>query len=160
MTRRAFAPVLGMWAWAAFLAGCHSYRSVDTAPVGEVVRVRVPVASPVGRSVESVSLEGQVLSNGDTITLATSTRRQLGAFSELMQFDTIRLAETQVASVELKEFSTKRSVVLGVAIAAGAFVAAAYGFGLVGGADPPDDPGIPPPVAFSLLRLPWGLGFR
>lgn len=161
MTRRAFAPVLAMWAWAAFLAGCHSYRPVNTAPVGEVVRVRVPVASPVGgRSVESVSLEGQVLSNGDTITLATATRRQLGAFSELMQFDTIRLAETQVTSVELKEFSTKRSVVLGVAIAAGAFVAAAYGFGLVGGADPPDGPDIPPPVTFSLLRLPWGLGFR
>ena len=104
------------------------------------------------------SIEGELLDNGDTLTLATETRRQLGAFSELMQFDTIRLTEAQVGSLELKEFSTKRSVLLGVVIAAGAFVGAAYGFGLVGGSDPGDGDG-PPPVA-RLFSLPWSLGFR
>ena len=156
---RGFVPVLAMWAWTLFLVGCHTYRPVEHAPVGSIVRVRVPVSSPVGRTVETASVEGQVLDNGDTLTLATETRRQLGAYSELMQFDTIRLADAQVSSVEIKEFSTKRSVVLGVAITAGAVLAAAFGFGLTGGADPPDD-GRPPPVTFSFLSLPGLLGIR
>lgn len=161
MTRlRAFLPVLGMWAWAIVLSGCHTYRPVDTAPVGSMVRVRVPVTSPLGRAVDMASIEGQLLDDGDTITLATETRRQLGAFSELMQYDTIRLAEDQVGSFELKEFSTKRSVVLGVVIAVGTFVGAAYGFGLAGGADPPEGDVPPPPVTFSFFSLPWSLGFR
>jgi hypothetical protein len=159
MRPRPWIPVVGMWAWAIVLAGCHTYRPVDTAPLGSVVRVRVPVSSPLSRVVETASIEGQLLDDGDTITLATATRRQLGAFSELMQYDTIRLAPDQVSSFDLKEFSTKRSVLLGVVIATGSFVAAAYGFGLVGGADPADGDGLPPPVA-RFLSLPWSLGFR
>lgn len=141
-----------------FLAGCHTYRVVENPPPGSVVRVRIPVQSPLNNRTEDVLVEGQLLDNGDTISLATETRRQLGAYSELMQHDTLRLASDRVTSFELKEFSTGKSIALGVVIAGGATLAALFGFGGGGGEVP--NPPIPPQTTVvnqSLLSTVWGL---
>jgi len=154
---------LVLCAGVAFLAGCHTYSLVENPPLGSDVRLRVPVSSPLSRTVDVVSLEGQLVEDGDTLTLATETRRQLGAYSELMQYDTVRLARTQVNSVELKEFSTSRSVMLGVAITGGAVLGGLLGFGLFGGAKDPRGGGDPiqtTVISRSLVSTLLGLVFR
>jgi hypothetical protein len=136
---------------------------VESPPLGSDVRVRVPVSSPLSRTADVVSLEGRLIDSGDTITLATETRRQLGAYSELMQYDTLRLARTQVNSVELKEFSTSRSVMLGVVVTGGAVLGGLLGFGLFGGEDDENGEGDPiqtTVISRSLVSSLLGLVFR
>lgn len=158
---RAFVLVLG----AALLSGCHTYRVVDAPTIGSTVRVHVPVTSALnaGRD-ESASVEGVLLSFGDSIKLESQTRRAIGAFRELSQVDTFRLATEQASLVEVRELSRKRSVVLGVAVLGGVTLAAVYGF-RGGGSDPYDPGGPPPPVGAvvmdrSLITSLLGLVFR
>jgi hypothetical protein len=96
----------------------------------------------------------------DTITLATQTRREFGAYREITQYDTLRFASSQANSLEIREFARNRSVVLGVAIAAGAGFGGALAFGLGGGSknQPPDGQGPLPAVVVSgsLLSTLWG----
>ena len=85
-----------------------------------------------------------------------------GAFREILQYDTVRIAASEASSVEVREFSSGRSVVLGVVIAAGAATAAVLAFnsGGNGGNPPGPDPGPPAPalvVSGSLLSAIWGL---
>lgn len=152
----------------ALLSGCYSYHPVASAPVGSMVRVRVPVTSALNnpnRAPETASIEGLVVAGGDTISLATETRREFGAYREIVQHDTIRLAATQASLVEVREFSSKKSVALGVVIAGGAGLAAAVAFGLGGGrGGNPTDPGTGPQTAVvvsaSFLSTVWGLVTR
>lgn len=160
---RAFGRVVLFSLGVGFLTGCHTYRVVDEPPIGSVVRVSLPVTTPLSSIAQTVSVEGQLLEVGDTIALATETRRSLGAYRDLVQFDTVRLAASQTSSLEVKEFSTRRSVVLGVAIAGGAAFGAAVGFGLVGGAfgsDPTPPPPVSTVVSRSLVSAIWGLLVR
>ena len=130
------------------LNGCYAYRPVESAPVGASVRVHIPVGSSVdipGRAAETVTVEGSLLELGDSIAIATETRRELGAYREIVQFDTLRLGVSQIARIELKEFSQGRSIGLGLAISGVVAAAAAVAFGVGGGAagDGPPDGGGP-----------------
>jgi hypothetical protein len=154
---------------AVFLAsGCYTYQVVDSPPVGSMVRVRVPVSSALSdpnRAIETASIEGLVIRNeSDTLSLATETTRQLGAYRELTQFDTLRLASTQMSSVELREFSKQKSVILGVAIAGGATLLAAKAFGLGGGESGqipgPGDPVNSFVISRSVVSAIWGAIIR
>ena len=144
------------------LGGCHSYRVVDTPPLGSTVRVRVPVTSPLdGRNTApaSVSMEGEVLQVGDTLVLATRTRREFGAFREVILYDTLRLGRDQMSSIELKEFSSGRSVGWGLALTAGAAGLALATFKSGGGAGFPNGSGPPPAIVVSgsVLSAVWAL---
>lgn len=153
-------------AGAAVLGGCHTYHVVDEPPVGSMVRVRVPLTSAIvgnSSSIETVSVEGLLVGVGDTLKLATETRREFGAYRELIQRDTLRLARSQASSVEVREFSTARSVVLGTVIAGVAGLAAWYAFDL-GGGDGGDGPGngngtVTTSIVASpsILSAVWGL---
>lgn len=149
----------------AVLSGCHTYHVVDEPPVGSMVRVRVPLTSAIAGTrapIETVSLEGLLVAAGDTLMLATETRRELGAYRELIQRDTLRLARSQASSVEVREFSTARSVVLGTVIAGVAGLAAWYAFDL-GGGQAGDDSGNGNGTVTSIVASPsivsavWGL---
>jgi hypothetical protein len=148
---------------AMLLAGCFSYLPVETAPPGATVRVRIPVTSAVAdpnAPPRTVSVEGTVLESGDTLVLATETRREYGAFREIVQFDTVRLAPDQRSSVELQGFSKGKSIALGVGIAAGVTGLALVAFGGVFGGDPPGPPDGPTPavvVSRSLLSALLGV---
>ena len=143
------------------LGGCYTYQVVDTPPLGSTVRVRVPVTSAVddpNTAPASVAMEGQVLQVGDTLVLARRTRREFGAFREVILFDTLRLRRAQTSSIELKEFSSGKSVVLGIVIAAGATGLALAGF--KGGGGDGETPGVDPPspsivVNGSSLAAVW-----
>ncbi len=143
------------------LAGCHTYSLVDTPPVGSTVRVRVPVISALddrNAAPASMAMEGQVLQFGDTLVLATHTRREFGAFREVILVDTLRLAPSQLSSIELKEFSGGRSVGFGIALAAGATVLALAAFD--GGGGDGETQGVDPPspsivVNRSILAAVW-----
>ena len=149
----------------AYLTGCHTYTPVQTEPVGSDVRVRVPLTSAIsGRNgaVETVGIEGRLIGVGDTLFLATETRRELGAYREITQFDTISVAMDQTSSIEVKEFSTTRSIILGASIAAVAGVAAVIAFNATSGSEGEESPGPGSPdssllVSRSLVSVLWGL---
>ncbi len=125
--------VLGAFA----LGACSTYTPVRSPSVGSTVRVRVPLNSVLDNpnaAQETLSVEGRVLGTAnDTITLATETRRELSAHRELVQFDTLRLSTESLYSIELKEFSKQRSIVLGVAITGTVTVLAIAALGIEGG---------------------------
>jgi len=161
-TGRAALAVFGVVA----LSGCYTYRTIENPAVGSLVRVNIPVTvssavtNPT-QSTQSMGIDGIVLATGDTLSLATETRRSMGAYRELVQFDTLHLAAGQMTSVQLKEFSTKRSTILGIVIAGAAGTAAAVAFGLGGGQDGEESPGPVGPVTAvvtsSLVSTVWGL---
>ena len=133
-------------------AGCHSYTPVSTPAPGTTVRVHIPVVSALqdpNAPPQTETIEGQVVEAGDTLVLALRTRQEYGAFREIIQYDTVRLGPDQRSGVELSEFSTGRSVALGLAIAGGATVLAVTAFGLSGEGGGPIDGGPPPPPSFT-----------
>ena len=144
------------------LGGYYTYQVVDTPPLGSTVRVRVPVTSALddrNTAPPSVAVEGAVLQVGDTLVLARRTRREFGAFREVILFDTLRLGRAQTSSIELKEFSSGKSVMLGIVIAAGITGLALAGF--KGGGGDGETPGVDPPspsivVNGSVLSAVWG----
>lgn len=131
-----------------WLGGCYTYRPVDRPAPGSTVRLQLPVVSALASpnaAPRSESVEGDVLSYGDEVVLSVQTRRMFGAVREVIVQDTLRLRPEQISSVEVREFSSGRSILLGVAIAGGVTALAVAGLGLAGGDD--GDPGDPGPVA-------------
>lgn len=107
---------------------CHTYTPVQSPSPGQIVRVHVPVTSAIANPnapPQTASIEGQVLSVADTIAIATRTRREVGAFREIVNYDTLRVSMDQLAGIEVREFSTGRSLLL-----TGLIVGAATGFAL------------------------------
>jgi hypothetical protein len=127
------------------LSGCYSYRAVDSAPAGSAIRVGLPIDRPAGAiaAPESVMIEGVLVEDGDSIVLAVETRREYGAYREVVQFDTVSLGADRISSIELKEFSRGRSMALGLTLAGAVTLGAAVAFGL-GGGGTTDDLGGPP----------------
>ena len=119
-------------AGALFLSGCHTYLPVESPAPGSVARVHVPVRSAVSNPnapPPTVSIEGTVLSAGDTIVLEVTTRQHFGALQQLVQENVYRVARDEVVAIELREFSRRRSTVLGGALLAGVVGLALLAFG-------------------------------
>lgn len=150
-----------------WLAGCHTYMTVDEPTPGTTVRVSVPVSSALNArnsSPQTAAVEGRLVSAGDTLVLAVENRQSYGAYREVVLFDTLRLASTQASAVEVREFSTGRTIVLGTAIAAVATGAAAMAFGWGGSSEenPPEGGGPVTSIVVSpsLISSLWGLLVR
>lgn len=150
---------------AAVLSGCYTYVPADAPRPGEVARVRVPVRSALddpNAPPPTATVEGEVLAAGDTIVLATTSRRELGAYRELILVDTFRVARGDVSSIELRKFSQGRSVALGVALAGTVTIAALAALGITGGAEgegtPPDVPNPEGAIVLNpVVQLLWRL---
>ena len=119
------------------VSGCYTYRLVEEAPVGSVARLRVPIQSAIvdpNSPPETVAIEGLILSFGDTIAFQASNRQVIGAFREVVQYDTLTVARDGLASIEVREFSKVGSVVLGTVVAVGTAALALAALGIEGGA--------------------------
>ena len=162
---KAFAPALALLALLG-TGGCYSYTPVQTPAPGTVVRVHVPLTSAVSnpnRPPETVDVEGTVISAGDTLVLATETRRELGTFRVLTDSDTLRMAVTGLAGMEERSFSSAKTYGLSALVVAGAagLILAAIDAG--GGSRGDSGPGGPntsgaiklPPLIFK--HLLWGI---
>lgn len=117
---------------ALLLAGCHTYLPVESPAPGSVARVHVPVRSAVSNPnapPPTVSVEGTVLEVGDTIVLEVQSRRYFGALQELVQENVYRVGRDEVVSIELREFSGRKSALLGVGILGGIGLLALAAFG-------------------------------
>lgn len=137
------------------VSGCYSYRQVEEAPVGAVARLRVPIQSAIvdpNSPPGTVAVEGKVISVGDTIRFEASTRHTLGLFRDVVQYDTLSVAREGLASIEVREFSTTKSVLLGVGIAAGTAALAAAAAG-VGGGDAGDAPNTDTPQTSTAVGI-------
>lgn len=139
---------------AAVMTGCHTYTPVTTPAPGTTVRVQIPVRSAMddpNAPTPTRSVEGLVVEGGDTLVLATESRIEYGAYREITQYDTLRIGPDQRSSVEVREFSKGKSVVLGVAvtgIVVGAALLALGGTFGSGGEGPSD--GTPNPAIVGI----------
>lgn len=121
---------------APLVSGCYTYRLVEEAPVGSVARLRVPIQSAIvdpNSPPETVAIEGLILNFGDTISFQASNRQIIGAFREVVQYDTLQVARDGLASIEVREFSRVRSIVLGVGVTVGTAALALAALGVEGG---------------------------
>ena len=140
------------------MTACHTYTHVESPAVGTVARVTVPVRGTNGDAsapVQAASLEGVVVSAGDTIVLAMPIRREWGDAQGVMRIDTVRLLSDQLSAIEAKGPSTGKSVLLGAAIAGGVTTLALI-LDIKNGGDQspvPDDEEFPPGGAVVTLRL-------
>lgn len=144
-------------------SACYSYEPVETPAPGTPVRIQVPVNSPVVRpnqAPETMFFEGTLVSLGDTLLLATRSRREVGAFREILEFDTLRVAQSRVSLLEERLLSKPKTyaftaVVTGGVVALG--IAALNTLtGQKGGEPQPDDPRgalILNPIFSGLLKL-------
>ena len=135
------------------LSGCYSYRAVETAPVGAAVRVDLPIDRPVNApgGPESVMIEGLLVESGDTVIMVVESRREYGAYREVVQVDTLSVAADRIATMEIKEFSRGRSLALGLTVASAVTLGAAVAFGLGGGRSGDPGDGTPPLPDASLV---------
>jgi len=112
-----------------------------------MARLRVPIQSAIvdpNSPPGTVAVEGKIISVGDTISFEATTRHVLGTFQDVVQYDTLRVARDGVTSIEVREFSTTKSVLLGAGILAGTAALAAAAAGVGGGAAG-DAPSTQPP---------------
>lgn len=117
---------------ALLLSGCHTYLPVQSPTPGAVARVHVPVRSAVtnpNAPAPTASVEGTVLSVGDTIVLEVRTRQHFGALQEVVQENVYRVGLDEVVSIEVRELSGRKSVLLGVGILGGISLLALAAFG-------------------------------
>ena len=109
------------------MVGCHSYIPSDSPAPGSVARVRIPTGSAAegpNAVAETASLEGVVVSAGDTIVLAMRIRREWGNDGGTLRTDTVRLSRDRLSSIEVKEVATGKSLLLTAAIAGAAMALA------------------------------------
>ena len=126
------------------LSGCYTYVPVQSPTPGTEVRVRIPVQSPVeGSSVVSdmLSVEGEVVSAGDTLVLATESTQSFGNFREVRTLDTLRVSRTRLASLEEKTFSRGKTIGFSALVLAGTAALVLAVAGTVGGSDGGGDGG-------------------
>ena len=131
---------------ALLLCGCHTYLPVQSPTPGSVARVHVPVRSAVtnpNAPAPTASVEGTVLSVGDTIVLEVRTRQHFGALQEVVQENIYRVGLDEVVSIEVRELSGRRSVLLGVGLLGGIglLALAAFGGEFGQGGEGPDNTG-------------------
>ena len=135
--------------------GCYSYRLAEEPPVGAVARMRVPLQSAVvnpNAPPGTVAIEGKIISVGDSIRFEASTRHTVGLFRDVVQYDTLSVARDGFVSIEVREFSTTKSVLLGAGIVAGTAALAAAAAG-GGGGDAGAGPGADAPQASTAVGV-------
>ena len=124
--------VLGL----AALGACYNYVPVTSPTPGTTVRVHVPVHSAVVGNHDappSVSVEGTLLTAGDTLVVETESTREAGTFREMTLLDTLRVAQGDVAGVDVRQFSKGRTAVFTAALVGAAAGVAAVISGLNSG---------------------------
>ena len=148
----------------AFLVGCYSYVPVERPSPGTTVRIHVPVSSAVqgpNAPAETIDLTGLVLASGDSLVMETKNRREFGAFREVMEVDTLRVARSALSSLEEQVFSKPKTVGLTVlvgAAAAGIVAAIAKAAGGQDGSGAPPGGGPPAQIRVKPVFLGlWGL---
>ena len=149
--RMGLAVLLGLAA-----SSCYTYTPVQNPAMGSTIRVHVPIGNALrdaNQAPETAAVEGEVVSVGDTLALATERRQEYGAYREVIQYDTLRVGMDQPTLIEVRAFSSQKSILLGTVIAAGATFAAVAAFNAgddgSGGDDSEPSPGPTPAVVVS-----------
>ncbi|MEQ9397727.1 MAG: hypothetical protein RJQ04_01035 [Longimicrobiales bacterium] len=107
---------------ATVLSGCYTYVPVENPAPMTPVRITVPITNAVqnpNRAPETYTMEGIVVSAGDSLIMSTESRTEMGAFREVVRVDTVRVATRSLTGLDEKVFSTQRSIGLGVLVAGG-----------------------------------------
>lgn len=122
------------------LGGCYSYTPVQSPPRGTIARVTLPARSAIegvpGTAGATASVEGEVLSAGDTIVLGMRSVREWGTDVGSIRIDTVRIPRQTLSIIETKELSMAKSTAMG-AIIVGTVVAVSVLLDIGGAPDAP-----------------------
>jgi hypothetical protein len=116
---------IGACALALLSCACYGYRPVQSPVPGMQVRVVMPLQSGLEGSrgaPQSTSLDGIVVTSGDTLVLQARATQQIDAFRTFTAIDTVRMARARLLSVEERYLSRPRTVAFSVASVVGAFL--------------------------------------
>lgn len=148
-------------------AACYTFVPVESPAPGTTVRANVHVRSALSGSngtAETASVEGMVVSAGDSLVLEARNLVQLGAYRDVVQVDTFRIPSTELASIEEQQFSAPKTIGLSVLIAGGTAFLAATALGLTGGESGGGKGGDPPVngqvILKPLIGAVWRLAVR
>jgi len=96
------------------LGGCYSYTPVQTPARGSIARVTMPARSAIeglpGTNGSTASVEGEILSAGDTIVLGMRSTREWGPDVGSIRLDTVRIPRLTLSIIERKELSMPKSI--------------------------------------------------
>ena len=116
--------------------GCQVYTPLTVAPTmtGTPVRVTLTESGSVANSMmlggAATRLEGRVSGVTDsTLTLAVSDLTRLNGSEETWKGEAVTVRRSDVASVERKQTSVPRSILMAGAVVAGAYLATKSGSG-------------------------------
>ena len=130
--------------------GCYSYAPVESPAPGTEIRIQVPVQSAVVRpnqAPESMSFEGTLVALSDTLSLEVTSRREVGAFREIVEQDTLRVAHANILLLEERTFSKPKTYAFTAVLTAGAVALGVAAMntltGQAGDSDRPGDGGNP-----------------
>lgn len=144
MGRRRWATRVAAVVVVATMSGCYSYVRVESPTPGSTVRIDVPVRSAIsGRPdpSEVVSMEGLLVSSGDSLAIEISSLKTIGNFREIRSVDTLRIARSDVGAVSIRNFSKPKTLGLAAVVIAGSTLLAVKVFGLSGGSSGGGSPG-------------------
>lgn len=136
-------------------AGCYSYVPIESPQRGMDVRAQLETEAAVRRSAglddPITSYEGTVVAVDSTeLALDVLIARSVSAFEDVEIRDTVRLARTDIRTLQEHRLSPVRSVL--VTIAAGAVVVGiVMGIEAISGGTGPEDGEGPPPT----FRIPF-----
>lgn len=141
---------------AAIMSGCYTYVPVERPAPGSVVRIDIPVRSAVTgtrRDEEDIeSLEGTVLTAGDSLVLQMESTRDIGNFREIHSVDTVRVAVADLAGVSTRTFSSGKTIGLTAVIVGGVVALAVAALDVGGGSQGGGPPG--PGTGSSIVVKP------
>ena len=125
-------------------SACYSYRPIENPAPGTEIRIQVPASSPVIRPNQApplVPFEGRLVSLSDTMLLEVKTRREMGAFREILELDTLRVARSRITLLEERLFSKPKTYAFTAALTTGAVMLGIAAMNtLTGQAGDPDGP--------------------
>jgi hypothetical protein len=139
---------------AALMSGCYSYVPVERPTPGSTVRIQVPMrsaATGTNQRPEFIGLEGTLLGVSDSLVLRVENRREIGAFREIKQVDTVRVARADLVGVDLRVFSKPKTIGL-TAVVLGATAGLAMVALDLGGGSAGDDGGNGGPQNSLILK--------
>lgn len=125
------------------MSGCYTYVPVERPTLGTTVRIEVPVRSAVTGMrdpSEVASMEGTLVSAGDSLVVEISSLKTIGNFREIRSLDTLRIARSDAQRVSVRNFSKPKTLGLAAVITAGTTALAIAAIGLGGGSAGTDGP--------------------
>ena len=140
--------ILGLCMVCLIVAGCFTYRPIESASPGTSIRARLTSEAAVRRSQgldePILYYDGTVVAAGaDSLALDMLIARNPSAFQQIEIRDTLTLARTEIQSMMGRQLSVTKSVLVTIGAGAAAFAIIKGIDQIIGGTGDDEDGGTP-----------------